>query len=426
MPVKIFCCYAHEDETLLNKLKTHLKPIQRQGLIDVWHDRDISAGMEWEREINTHLNTAQIILLLVSPDFINSDYCYCIEMKHAIERHTRYEARVIPIILRHVYWQGAPFGKLQALPKDAKPVTDWRNREKAFFNVAEGIRKTVEEQLSSENMLYQTTEVVDHDSSSYSGPQKLRGEITFENVIFSYTKDQPILKGINLFIPAGHKVALVGHPGSGKTTLINLIPRSYEIQRGSVKIDGVDNRQYPLKVLRENVSIVLQDSVLLERTIRENIAIGRSGATEQEIIEAAREAKIHETIINLPDGYSTYLHEGGKYFSPVQRLRLAIARALLRDAPILILDVPIATLDVEAANEVIHALDRLVVGRTVLLIARDLSTLGKVDEIIVFKDGHIVEQGTFKDLRYKGGEFASLLAEQNRYNLDRYTIEGLP
>lgn len=422
MPVKIFFCYAHEDETLVNKLKTHLKLLQRQGLIDVWHDRDISAGMEWEREINTHLNTAQIILLLVSPDFINSDYCYCIEMKHAIERHIRFEARVIPIILRHVYWQGAPFGKLQALPKDAKPVTDWRNREKAVFNVAEGIRKAVEEQLSSENMLYQTTEVVDHETSYYSGPQKLRGEITFENVIFSYTKDQPILKDINLFIPAGHKVALVGHPGSGRSTLINLIPRSYEIQRGSVKIDGVNNRRYPLKVLRENVSIVLQDSVLLERTIRENFAIGRSGATEQEIIEAAKEAQIHEMIMNLPDGYDTYLHEGGKYFSTIQRLRLAIARAIVRDAPILILDEPTASLDVESEAEVLNALDRLIVGRTVLLISRRLSTLGNMDEIIVFKDGHIVEKGTFKDLRHKGGEFASLLAEQNRYIWGSYTI----
>ena len=415
MPVTIFCCYAHEDEQLLNKLKTHLKPMQRQGLIDVWHDRDISAGMEWEREIDTHLNTAQIILLLVSPDFINSDYCYCIEMKRAIERHTRYEARVIPIILRPVYWQGVPFGKLQALPKDAKPVTDWRNREKALFNVAEGIRKVVEEQLSSENMLYQTTQVVAHESSHYSGPQKLRGEITFENVSFCYTKDQPILKNIHLFIPAGHKVALVGHSGSGKTTLINLIPRSYEIQRGSVKIDGVDNRRYPLQVLRENVSLVLQDSVLLERTIRDNIAIGRSGATEQDIIEAAKEAQIHETIMNLPDGYSTYLHEGGRYFSPVQRLRFAIARAILRNAPILILDDPTASLDVESEAEVLNALDRLVVGRTVLLIASQLSTLGNVDEIIVFREGHIVEQGTFKNLKQKGGVFASLLAEQNRY-----------
>src|SRR5216684_9393103 len=114
MPVKILFCYAREDELLLNKLKTQLRPLQRQGLIDVWHDRDISAGTEWEREINQRLNEAEIILLLVSPDFMDSDYCYGIEMKRAIERHQRGEALVIPVILRPVYWQGAPFGKLQA------------------------------------------------------------------------------------------------------------------------------------------------------------------------------------------------------------------------------------------------------------------------------------------------------------------------
>src|SRR5216684_5186433 len=110
MPIKIYFSYAHEDEPLLNKLKSHLRPLQRQGLIDVWHDRDISAGTEWEREINQHLNEAEIILLLVSPDFMNSDYCYGVEMKRAIERHERGEARVIPVILRTTIWQVEPLG----------------------------------------------------------------------------------------------------------------------------------------------------------------------------------------------------------------------------------------------------------------------------------------------------------------------------
>src|SRR5438876_11871174 len=116
MAVKIFFCYAHEDEPLLNKLKTHLRPLQRQALTDVWYDRDITAGTEWKQEIDKQLNEAQIILLLVSPDFIDSEYCYSIEMKRALERHERGEARVIPVILRPVYWQGAPFSKLQTLP----------------------------------------------------------------------------------------------------------------------------------------------------------------------------------------------------------------------------------------------------------------------------------------------------------------------
>src|SRR6266446_8502742 len=145
MPVKIFCCYAHEDEALLNKLKTHLRPLQRQGLIDVWYDRDISAGTEWEQEIKQHLNTAQIILLLVSPDFMDSDYCYSIEMKRAIERHARGEATVIPVIVRPVYWHGEPLGKLQALPTDGKPVTssDWHDPDRAWYDVTNGIYKVV-------------------------------------------------------------------------------------------------------------------------------------------------------------------------------------------------------------------------------------------------------------------------------------------
>jgi hypothetical protein len=143
MSVSIFFCYAHEDEDLLNKLKRHLWPLQRQGLIAVWHDRDISAGSEWEQEIDRHLNAAQIILLLVSPDFMFSEYCYGVEMQRAIERHERGEARVIPIILRPVYWQGI-LGHLQALPTDAKPVRSWTDIDEALYNVTEGLRSVVE------------------------------------------------------------------------------------------------------------------------------------------------------------------------------------------------------------------------------------------------------------------------------------------
>ena len=143
MSVSIFFCYAHEDEDLLNKLKRHLWPLQRQGLIAVWHDRDISAGTEWEQEIHQHLNAAQIILLLVSPDFMYSEYCYGIEMQRALERHKAGEARVIPVIVRSVYWQGI-LGNLQALPTDAKPVRSWADVDEAFLNVAEGIRTVVE------------------------------------------------------------------------------------------------------------------------------------------------------------------------------------------------------------------------------------------------------------------------------------------
>jgi ATP-binding cassette subfamily B protein len=275
-----------------------------------------------------------------------------------------------------------------------------------------------------QEVLDQAPEVIE-STTPYYGPQKLTGDITFDNVIFGYTPTRPVLKGIKLHIRAGKKVALVGLSGGGKTTLIKLIARLYEIQEGSVKIDGVDNRVYPLAILRQNVSLVLQDNILFEGTIRENIELGKPGASIEEIIDAAKKAYIHETIMSFPDGYETEVREQGKNFSGGQRQRLAIARAVLRNAPILILDEPTAALDVEAEAEVMHALDKLVVGRTVLMISHRLSTLGNVDEIIVLKEGLIAERGTFKELKHKGGVFATLLDEQNRYNLDRAASESI-
>jgi len=269
-----------------------------------------------------------------------------------------------------------------------------------------------------QEVLDQAPEVIE-STTPYYGPQKLSGEISFENVVFGYSPERPILNGINLQIPAGKKVALVGLSGGGKTTLVKLIPRFYEIQQGNVKVGGVDNRMYPLGVLRQNISMVLQDSVLFEGTIRENIEVGRPGASDVDIIDAAKKAHMHETIVSFPDGYDTLVREQGKNFSGGQRQRLAIARAILRDAPILILDEPTAALDVEAETEVMRALDTLIVGRTVLVISHRLSTLGNVDEIIVLKAGQIVEKGSFKELKRLGKVFAGLLEEQNRYSAER-------
>jgi ABC-type multidrug transport system fused ATPase/permease subunit len=274
-----------------------------------------------------------------------------------------------------------------------------------------------------QEVLDQAPEVTE-SVAPYHGPQRFQGDIRFEQVIFGYNAERPVLKGIDLHIPAGKKVALVGLSGGGKTTLVKLIPRFYETQQGAVKIDGIDNRIIPLDVLRRNVTQVLQESVLFEGTILDNIKIGRPDATMEQVFEAARQAQIHETIMSLPDGYDTTVRERGKNFSGGQRQRLAIARAILCDSPILVLDEPTAALDVEAEAEVLRVIDKLVVGRTVLMISHRLSTLGKVDEIIVLKDGVIAEQGNYQDLKVRNGIFAGLLKEQNRYNVD-YSGESM-
>jgi ABC-type multidrug transport system ATPase subunit len=292
-----------------------------------------------------------------------------------------------------------------------QPMRDLSKLTMVASNAASGAERIQE-------VLDQAPEVIE-TATIYSGPQRLEGHISFEDVSFGYLKDQVILKGISLSIRAGSKVALVGYSGSGKTTLAKLVPRFYEINSGSLKIDGREVSQYPLQILRQNISLVLQDSVLFEGTVRENIEIGRPGASMMQIVQAAQKANIHETIMRLPGGYDTMVREQGSNFSAGQRQRLAIARAILRDTPILILDEPTANLDVESEAEVMHALNTLISGRTVLTISHRLSTLGKVDEIIVMSAGQIVERGTFKQLKKLGGVFTSLLEEQNRYNLDR-------
>ncbi len=269
-----------------------------------------------------------------------------------------------------------------------------------------------------QEVLDQAPEVLE-SQVPYYGPTRFHGDLSFENVYFGYIPERPVLKGINLQLPVGRKVALVGLSGGGKTTLVKLIPRFYEVTQGSIRIDGVDNRMYPLSILRQNVSMVLQDSVLFEGTIAENISIGKPGAAPQEIIEAARKANIHDVIINELGGYHRLVREQGKDLSGGQRQRMAIARAILRDAPILILDEPTAALDVEAETEVMRALNQLVIGRTVIMISHRLSTLGNVDEIIVLKNGQIAERGSYTELKKRGGVFASLLEEQNRYNLEK-------
>jgi ATP-binding cassette subfamily B protein len=237
---------------------------------------------------------------------------------------------------------------------------------------------------------------------------KFKGKIEFEHVNFSYDGEIQVLKDMNFVIEPGQIAALVGPSGTGKSTVISLIPRFYDPTGGKVKIDGRDVREYKLKSLREQISFVLQDTLLFRATIWENIAYGKPDASRKEIEDAAQLANAHEFIEKMPEGYDTMVGERGISLSGGQRQRIAIARAIVRDTPILILDEPTSGLDAASEQSVIEALDRLMKGRTTLLIAHHLGTIRHADCIFVVKDSELVERGTHEELLAAGGTYAEL------------------
>ena len=237
---------------------------------------------------------------------------------------------------------------------------------------------------------------------------KFKGEIEFEHVDFGYQSDSPVLKDISFKIEPGQMAAFVGPSGMGKTTIISLIPRFYDPSSGVVKIDGRDIRGYTQKSLREQISFVLQDTLLFRASVWENIAYGKPGASRSEIMKAAELANAHEFIEKMPEGYDTMVGERGVSLSGGQRQRIAIARAVIRDTPILILDEPTSGLDAASAQTVIEALDRLMKGRTSILVAHHLATIQHADIVFVIKDSEIVERGTHDELVTAGGVYAEL------------------
>jgi subfamily B ATP-binding cassette protein MsbA len=249
---------------------------------------------------------------------------------------------------------------------------------------------------------------------------RLQGAIELQHVSFEYEPGRPVLCEIDLSIVPGEKIAIVGATGAGKSTLVSLIPRFYDPTQGAVCVDGKDIRDFTVNSLREQISLVLQDSLLFSGTVRENIAFGRPDATDEEILTAARLANADEFIQDLPDGYDNAVSEQATTLSGGQKQRIAIARAILRDAPILILDEPTSNLDAAAEHTVMEALDRAAASRTTIIIAHRLSTVRLADRIVVLERGRIVEEGTHEELLERDGRYARL------YNLQMSTELEVP
>lgn len=244
------------------------------------------------------------------------------------------------------------------------------------------------------------------------GDEEARGDIAFEGVRFSYDNNTQILRDIDLHIGSGKTLALVGPSGGGKTTLCHLLPRFYELDDGSIQIGGRDIRQYTRHSLREHIGIVQQDIFLFTGTIRDNIAYGRLGATDEEIVEAAKRANLHDFILSLDDGYDTYVGERGVRLSGGQKQRISIARVFLKNPPILILDEATSALDNATEHLIQESLAELSQGRTTLVVAHRLSTIKNADEIVVLTPEGIAEQGNHRRLLEQGGIYAELYNSQ--------------
>src|SRR5208337_2656861 len=302
---------------------------------------------------------------------------------------------------------------LSYLTKFFKPVKDLATTTNAIAQVAVGVER-IRMVLEADAIIPECEDAIE--------PRNIKGEIIFQNVAFAYPDNPPVLKDVSFFVKPGQRVGIVGPTGGGKSTIVSLIPRFYDVIAGKVSIDGHDVREYKLHPLRDHIGYVLQDTVLFRGTILENIAFGRPSATHAEIAEAARLANAHEFIARMPHGYDTMVGERGLTLSGGQRQRIGIARVIVRNNPILLLDEPTAALDAESERLVMDALERLMKGRTVLTIAHRLATIRDADQIVVIAAGVVAENGTHQQLVARNGIYAALYRTQFGNETDKIDL----
>ncbi len=286
-----------------------------------------------------------------------------------------------------------------------------------FFRPVEKINSVIETYPKGIAGFRRFTELVDTEPDIADAPDAvtvdhLKGEIVYRDVSFGYSAEKPVLSNVDLSIRAGETIAFVGPSGAGKTTICSLLPRFYEITGGGISIDGIDIRKMTKVSLRQQIGIVQQDVFLFGGTIRDNIEYGRLGASEADILEAARRARLEDMLAGLPDGLDTVIGERGVKLSGGQKQRVAIARMFLKNPPILILDEATSALDTETERAIQRSLSELAVGRTTLIIAHRLATIQGADRIVVVDRQGIVEQGSHQELVALNGAYNRLHAAQ--------------
>lgn len=292
---------------------------------------------------------------------------------------------------------------LQYSKKFSRPINEIANQYATILTALAGAERIFE--------IMDSADEVDEGRHSLD-IASIRGDISFSNIDFSYVPGEQVLRGLNLEVKAGQKVAIVGATGSGKTTIVNLLTRFYEVDGGRITIDGIDIRDIPKAELRRSIAIVLQDTVLFCDSIRQNIKYGRSDATDEQLRAAAATARADTFIDRLPDGYDTQLAESGSNLSQGQRQLLSIARAVLADPKILILDEATSSVDTRTEMHIQQAMLALMKNRTSLVIAHRLSTIRDADKIVVIKDGVVAEAGNHDELLARGGEYSKLYSNQ--------------